>query len=219
MKRDPLSTTFAALADPTRRALLRQLREGEATVNELAAPHAMSLPSVSRHLKVLQEAGLIVKGREAQFRPCRLDADPLAEADAWLAPYRGVLRDTPRASRTATDDPNPTRRRYDDRCTTARLHAHVDTRRPARAGLPAWTDPDQLEWYYNPAQPIPDEPIELDLRVGGVWRQRMVIDEDTAYYTGGVYREIVPGRSLVFAWGATGGWPALDSTSSMRARL
>lgn len=74
----------------------------------------------------------------------------------------------------------------------------------------AWTDPDQLEWYYNPAQPIPDEPIELDLRVGGVWRQRMVIDEDTAYYTGGVYREIVPGRSLVFAWGATGGWPALD---------
>jgi len=91
MKRDPLSTTFAALADPTRRALLRRLREGEATVNELAAPHAMSLPSVSRHLKVLQEAGLIVKGREAQFRPCRLDADPLAEADAWLAPYRAFF--------------------------------------------------------------------------------------------------------------------------------
>ena len=74
----------------------------------------------------------------------------------------------------------------------------------------AWTDPDHLGWYYNPAQPIPDEPIELDLRVGGVWRQRMVIDDDTAYDTGGVYREIVPGRKLVFSWGATGGWPELD---------
>ena len=88
MKRDRLSTTFAALADPTRRAILQRLRQGQATVNELAAPHAMSLPSVSRHLKVLEEAGLIVRGRDAQWRPCRLKADPLAEADAWLAPYR-----------------------------------------------------------------------------------------------------------------------------------
>ena len=74
----------------------------------------------------------------------------------------------------------------------------------------AWTDPDQLDWYYNDRQPIPTEPIELDLRVGGVWRQRMVIDEDTAYFTGGVYREIVPDEKLVFAWGATDGWPKLD---------
>jgi DNA-binding transcriptional ArsR family regulator len=88
MKRDALSTTFAALADPTRRAILSRLTQGEATVNELAAPHAMSLPSVSRHLKVLEHAGLIVKGRAGQWRPCRLDAAPLAEADAWMAPYR-----------------------------------------------------------------------------------------------------------------------------------
>jgi DNA-binding transcriptional ArsR family regulator len=88
MKRDHLSTTFAALADPTRRAILRRLRDGEATVGELAAPHAMSLPSISRHLKVLEEAGLIVKGRSAQWRPRRLDAGPLAEADAWLESYR-----------------------------------------------------------------------------------------------------------------------------------
>lgn len=88
MRRDRLSATFAALADPTRRAILRRLSEGEATVNELAAPHAMSLPSVSRHLKVLEEAGLVVKGRSAQWRPCRLDAAPLAEAEAWMAPYR-----------------------------------------------------------------------------------------------------------------------------------
>jgi DNA-binding transcriptional ArsR family regulator len=88
MKTDTLSMTFAALADPTRRAILSRLLEGEATVNELAAPHAMSLPSVSRHLKVLERAGLVVKGRSAQWRPCRLEVAPLAKADAWMAPYR-----------------------------------------------------------------------------------------------------------------------------------
>src|SRR4249920_1093377 len=91
MKTDQLSVTFAALADPTRRAILERLSEGEATVNELAAPHAMSLPSVSRHLKVLERAGLVVKGRSAQWRPCRLDAGPLEQADAWMAPYRAFF--------------------------------------------------------------------------------------------------------------------------------
>src|SRR5262245_6598933 len=91
MKADPLSTTFAALADPTRRAILRRLAEGEATVNELAAPHAMSLPSVSRHLNVLEQAGLVVKGRSAQWRACRRDPSPLAEADAWMEPYRAFF--------------------------------------------------------------------------------------------------------------------------------
>jgi DNA-binding transcriptional ArsR family regulator len=93
MKRDALSTTFAALADPTRRAILSRLAEGEATVNELAAPHAMTLPSVSRHLKVLERAGLVVKTRSAQWRPCRLDAAPLVEADAWMAPYRDFFEE------------------------------------------------------------------------------------------------------------------------------
>jgi uncharacterized protein YndB with AHSA1/START domain len=74
----------------------------------------------------------------------------------------------------------------------------------------AWTDPEHLGWFYNDGQPIPDEPIEVDLRVGGVWRQRMVIDEETSYFTGGVYREIVPGEKLVFSWGAVDGWPELD---------
>ena len=81
---------------------------------------------------------------------------------------------------------------------------------PAAQVFRAWTEPDHLGWYYNPAQPVPEEPIELDLRVGGVWRQYMVIDEDTAYFTGGVYREIVQYERLVFAWGATDGWPKLD---------
>ncbi len=85
---DTLSRTFQALADPTRRAILARLMEGEATVSELAAPHAMTLPSVSRHLKVLEQAGLVSKGRSAQWRPCRLDSEPLREADAWISPYR-----------------------------------------------------------------------------------------------------------------------------------
>ena len=91
MKADQLSTTFAALADPTRRAMLQRLSEGEATVNELAAPHAISLPSVSRHLKVLEQAGLVAKSRSAQWRLCRLEPKPLAEADAWMAPYRAFF--------------------------------------------------------------------------------------------------------------------------------
>jgi DNA-binding transcriptional ArsR family regulator len=93
MKNDPLSMTFAALADPTRRAILSRLAEGEATVNELAAPHAISLPSVSRHLKVLERAGLVAKSRSAQWRLCRLDTRPLAAADAWIAPYRAFFEE------------------------------------------------------------------------------------------------------------------------------
>jgi DNA-binding transcriptional ArsR family regulator len=88
---DPLSLTFSALADPTRRAILARLAEGEATVGELAQPHAMSLPSISRHLKVLERAGLVVKSRSAQWRPCRIEPAPLAEADAWMAPYRSFF--------------------------------------------------------------------------------------------------------------------------------
>src|SRR5690242_1078811 len=81
---DQLSATFAALADPTRRAILTRLAEGEATVNELAAPFPISKPAISRHLKVLERAGLIVRGREAQLRPSRMQADPLDEAVEWM---------------------------------------------------------------------------------------------------------------------------------------
>ena len=88
MPPDSLSTTLAALADPTRRAILSRLATGEATVKELAEPFAMSLPAVSRHLKVLREAGLITRGREAQWRPCRIDAGPLREVAEWAERYR-----------------------------------------------------------------------------------------------------------------------------------
>jgi DNA-binding transcriptional ArsR family regulator len=85
---DPLSTTFAALADPTRRAILARLAVGEATVTELAAPFDMSLPGISKHLKVLQRAGLIEQGRQAQWRPCRLAPEPLREVAGWVEQYR-----------------------------------------------------------------------------------------------------------------------------------
>jgi DNA-binding transcriptional ArsR family regulator len=85
---DPLSLTLSALADPTRRAILARLAEGEATVNELAEPFAISLPAISRHLKVLEGAGLISRGREAQWRPAKLETTRLMEVDGWLARYR-----------------------------------------------------------------------------------------------------------------------------------
>lgn len=88
MKEDALSATFAALADPTRRAILARLAAGEATVGELAEPFAMSLPAISKHLKVLEQAGLITKGRQRQWRPCRLDAAPLRGAAEWIDQYR-----------------------------------------------------------------------------------------------------------------------------------
>src|SRR5262249_3911112 len=88
MQTDRLNTTFAALADPTRRAILARLARGEATVTELAAPFDLSLPGISKHLKVLERAGLIERGREAQWRPCRLQAAPLKEADDWIEQYR-----------------------------------------------------------------------------------------------------------------------------------
>ena len=85
---DRLDATFAALADPTRRAILARLALGEASVTELASPFAMSQPAISKHLKVLERAGLISRGRDAQRRPCRLEAKPLATATAWLERYR-----------------------------------------------------------------------------------------------------------------------------------
>jgi DNA-binding transcriptional ArsR family regulator len=88
METDQLSATFAALADPTRRAILARLASGEASVTELAEPFDMSLPAISKHLKVLERAGLIARGREAQWRPCRLSAGPMRDAADWLDHYR-----------------------------------------------------------------------------------------------------------------------------------
>ena len=93
MPSDDLSTVFAALADPTRRAILARLAEGEATVNELAAPFDLRLPTVSKHLKVLQKAGLVSQGRKAQWRPCRLETAPLKEVAGWVERYLEIYEE------------------------------------------------------------------------------------------------------------------------------
>lgn len=90
MQVDQLSATFAALADPTRRAILAKLAAGDAAVGELAEPFDMSLPAISKHLKVLERAGLIVRTREAQWRPCRLQPEPLNEVSTWIERYRAI---------------------------------------------------------------------------------------------------------------------------------
>src|ERR687895_1865210 len=108
---DQLSTTFGALADPTRRAILARLAEGEATVNELAEPFSISLQAVSKHLKVLERAGLITRGRSAQLRPSRLEAAPLGEAAEWLAqdprPWPGSFHPPPPSRSTCGAGPPP----------------------------------------------------------------------------------------------------------------
>lgn len=88
MSADQMSTTFAALSDPTRRAILERLATGEASVKELAAPFEMSLPAITKHLKVLERAGLISRSRDAQWRPCKLEAKPLQDASDWIEQYR-----------------------------------------------------------------------------------------------------------------------------------
>ena len=96
---DRLDATFAALADPTRRAILTRLVAGEASVQELAEPFAMSQPAISKHLKVLERAGLISRGRDAQRRPCRIEARPLAAASVWLENYRPLWSSAKRKRR------------------------------------------------------------------------------------------------------------------------
>jgi DNA-binding transcriptional ArsR family regulator len=94
MDADPLTLTFSALADPTRRAILRRLAAGEATVSEIAAPFDMTFAAVSKHLRVLENAGLVARGRDAQYRPARLDARPLAAASRWIGDYAAFWSDS-----------------------------------------------------------------------------------------------------------------------------
>jgi len=107
---DQLSVTFAALADPTRRAILTRLAEGEATVNELAEPFPITVQAVSKHLKVLERAGLITRGRTAQLRPSRLDGEPLGEAAQWLERYRPFWEDRFDRMHERLQSPKGTRR-------------------------------------------------------------------------------------------------------------
>jgi DNA-binding transcriptional ArsR family regulator len=122
---DQLTATFSALADPTRRAILARLSLGETSVTEIARPFQMSMPAVSKHLKVLERAGLIARGREAQWRPCRLEAGPLKEAASWIEDYRrfwsvhidALERHLDRMERRQTGSSTPTRRKTKEETT------------------------------------------------------------------------------------------------------
>ena len=115
MRADSLSNTFAALADPTRRAILSRLLEGERTVGELAAPFEMSMPAVSKHLRVLERAGLIVQRRDAQWRRCRIEAGPLRDVSAWTERYRRVWEERLDRLENYVEQMKSTKRRGDVR--------------------------------------------------------------------------------------------------------
>ena len=221
---DHLSTTLAALADPTRRAILARLATGEATVTELAAPFAISHPAVSRHLKVLERAGLITRGREAQWRPCRLEAKPLRDVADWVEQYRrfwdesiDCLEDHLRELQTnnqmsrkmteASRSTKPTPKQSSTGSTSSRpaLAARelVITRiidAPRALVFKAWTDPKHVVQWWGPhgfTNPV----CEMDVRPGGVWRMVMRGPDVVEYPNKGVFREIVEPERLVFTYG------------------
>lgn len=115
----------------------------------------------------------------------------------------------------------PTRKRTHDSPATNRTKLTLTRvlRAPRHLVFTAWTEPEHLAWFYNPAMPTPLTAIEVDLRVGGVWRQQMVVDDDLQYPTGGIYLEVVPDERLVFRWGANGGWPELAADGASEAPI
>jgi uncharacterized protein YndB with AHSA1/START domain/DNA-binding transcriptional ArsR family regulator len=222
MPTDPLSTTFAALADPTRRAILARLAAGPATVKELAAPFAMSGPAVSKHLRVLERAGLIARGREAQWRPCRLEAAPLKEVAEWAENYRRFwdksferldeyLQHLKQRRRMV-----PTANKPDVTTFTTPSDREIVVTRvfdaPRRLVWEAWTSPEHLpHWMLGPegwTMPV----CESDLRQGGAHRCVWRGSDGTEMEISGVYREIRPPERLVSteSWG--GDWPETLNT-------
>src|SRR5713226_3244803 len=190
MSPDRLSLTFSALADPTRRAILARLSAGEASVTELAEPFAMSLPAVSKHLKVLERAGLITRGREAQWRPCRLAAGPLKDASDWLEHYRQFWEE----SFDRLDD-------YLDEL-EARERELVITRifdAPRNVVFQAWTEPGRAARWWGP-QGFVTTYCDMDVRPGGAFRVCMCSPEGVDHWKQGVYREVVEPERLVFTF-------------------
>jgi uncharacterized protein YndB with AHSA1/START domain/DNA-binding transcriptional ArsR family regulator len=223
MATDTLSNTFAALADPTRRAILARLAGGAATVKDLAAPFAMSGPAVSKHLRVLERAGLIARGREAQWRPRRLEAAPLKEVTEWAEGYRRFwdasherldeylqhLKEKDMA--TAPEAGTTTLTMPSDREIV--LTRTFDA--PRRLVFDAYTDPEHVpHWLLGPdgwTMPV----CEIDLRPGGKWHFVWRNTDGAEMEMRGVYREIVPPERLVNteSWGDD--WPETLNTLTL----
>ena len=177
---EQLNATFAALADPTRRAILARLASGETSVTELAEPFEMSMPAISKHLKVLQRAGLIERGREAQWRPCRLAAGPLKDAADWLEHYRRFWEESVRSPRglSARATKRANRKRRSTRMAARNSSAAESTDRelvitrvfdaPRELIWKALTVPEHLEHWWGP-KGITSRVHQLDLRPGGTF--------------------------------------------------
>lgn len=224
MVADRLSTTFAALADPTRRAILGRLASGAATVKEISAPFAMSGPAVSRHLKVLERAGLITRGRDAQWRPCLLQAEPLKEVAEFAERYRRfweasyarldtymqqLIEQERRDFMTAAETPGQT---HFSMPSDLEIQVTRVVDAPRRLVWEAYTNPKHLpNWCLGPdgwTMPV----CEIDLRVGGAWRFVWRQEGGMEMEMRGTYLEVTPPERLVNTevWGAP--WPETKNT-------
>ena len=224
MAEDQLSRIFAALADPTRRAILARLADGEATVNELAEPFPVSLQAISKHLKVLERAGLITRGRDAQWRPCRLEAAPLDDASEWIERYRATWRPV-RPARSG----NPTNPAQTERSGRAQMSETEFVIEPGRQDIiikrvfdappdivfKAFTDPALIPHWWGPAkyEVIVDR---ADVRPGGSWRFiNRDPDSATEHAFKGVFHDIVAPERVVqtFEYEGVPGHVALETAT------
>jgi uncharacterized protein YndB with AHSA1/START domain/DNA-binding transcriptional ArsR family regulator len=204
---DRLSGTFAALADPTRRAILARLAGGEATVNQLAEPFPVSLQAISKDLKVLERAGLISRGRTAQWRPARLQGRPLEEAAGWLLRHGSSGKAASTASTSTCESSRKDRPVPEPSGTPATTRREFTITRvfdaPRRLVWTAWTEPEHIApWWAPHGLTTPLSTVSMDVRPGGRFRATMIADADgTRYPVDLVYREVVAPERLVLAWG------------------
>ena len=228
MAADTLSITLSALADPTRRAILARLADGAATVKELSAPFAISGPAISKHLRVLERAGLIARGREAQWRPCRLEAAPLQEVAEWAEGYRRFWEE----SYDRLDEYLKYLQREESRMTTAESGALsvttpsdteiVVTRAfeaPRDLVWQAYTEPEHMRQWMRGSEGWVMPVCEMELRPGGAYRFGWRQEDGTEMVISGEVREVdAPARLVSTSRGAaTGRRRSTRSTSSRRA--
>lgn len=199
----PLNSVFYALSDPTRRAILARLATGESRVTDLARPFVISLPAVSKHLRVLERAGLIHRRKDGRVRRCRLQAAPLKDAADWLSRYRihweqqfdALARYLEEAQRQGGPMPTPS----PDPATTLRITRTFPA--PRDQVFRAWTEPAQLErWFARATDQHTTRVHALDLRAGGSYRIEMKNPEGRIYLLVGTYREVTPPERLVYTW-------------------
>jgi len=201
MTTDPLSTTLSALADPTRRAILARLTSGERTVTDLAQPFNMTLPAVTKHLKVLEKAGLIERRRDAQKRPCRLQAAPLEEVSAWVEDYRqsweesldrlgGYLQGL---QSTGTEHAGSRKTNAENELVFTRIYDA-----PRALVFDAWTDPKRIGKWWGPKDFTTTTKV-MEVKVGGRWEYIMHGPDGADYPNKSVYIEVEKPRRLVFS--------------------